>query len=213
MIPIIHQWTPVTHSTAACRASLCAHRGDKQRSTHLTMGPSCRMCSSRTSGLSLLRSRWMKVRVSCTSTDGTSVKRSVSPCQIWSPADRYVELRYSAAVVSAVNRDTDTKMELGSRILTYSAIWGMRRAASLWDATSITFPTERESQWKPPPESHCCCSRSSFALRQQEGGMFSQTGVVPGSDCRGRWWHRYGDAQQTNIITMTNNNYIFLYFT
>lgn len=96
------------------------------------------MCSSRTSGLSLLRSRWMKVRVSWTSTDGTSVKRSVSPCQIWSPAERYVELRYRAAVVSAVNRDTDTKMELGSRILTHSAIWGLlRRAASLGVRTSI----------------------------------------------------------------------------
>ena len=106
------------------------------------MGPSCRMCSSRTSGLSLLRSRWMKVRVSCTSTDGTSVKRSVSPCQIWSPAERYVELRYSAAVVSAVNRDTDTKMELGSRILTQQTppSGGLRRAASLGVRTSITFP-------------------------------------------------------------------------
>lgn len=29
-------------------------------------------------------------------------------------------------MVSAVNRDTDTKMELGSRILAHSAIWGMR---------------------------------------------------------------------------------------
>lgn len=120
------------------------NRGDKQRRTDLTMGPSCRRCSSRTSGLSLLRSRWMKVRVSCTSTDGMRVKRSVSACQIWSPAERYVELKYSAAVVSAVNRDTDTKMELGSRILAHSAIWGMRRAALLGDATSIRFPTEGE---------------------------------------------------------------------
>ena len=60
---------------------------------YLTIGPSWRMCSSSTRGLSLLRSLWIKVRVSCTSTDGTSVKRSVSPCQIWSPAERYVELR------------------------------------------------------------------------------------------------------------------------
>lgn len=80
------------------------------------------MCSSSTSGRSLLRSRWMKVSVSCTSTDARSVKSSVSPCQIRSPAELYVELRYSAAVVSAVNRDTDTKMELGKRILTHSAI-------------------------------------------------------------------------------------------
>lgn len=69
------------------------------------------------SGLSLLRSRWMKIRVSCTNTHGTRVKSSVKPCQILSPAERYVVLRYSAAVVSAVNRETDTRTELGSLIL------------------------------------------------------------------------------------------------
>lgn len=141
-----HQWTRHVSAkidTMTSRACVWANHRDKQHGTDLTMGPSCRMCSSTTSGLSLPRSRWMKVRVSCTSTDGTSVKRSVSPCQIWSPAERYVELRYSAAVVSAVNRDTDTKMELGSRILTHSAIWGTRRAASLGVRTSITFPPER----------------------------------------------------------------------
>lgn len=56
----------------------------RRRAADLTMGPSCRMCSSSTSGRSWLSSRWMKVSVSCTSTDGTSVKSSVRPCQKWS---------------------------------------------------------------------------------------------------------------------------------
>lgn len=158
---------------------LCLTNGDKHVSTDLTMGPSCKMCNSRMSGLSLLRSRWMKVRVSCTSTDGTRVKRSVSPCQIWSPAERYVELRYSAAVVSAVNRDTDTKMELGNRILTHSAIWGMRRAASLRVCTSITKPPSRRLEERRR-------SSSSLSAICEAGGTASQPSVVPGRDCWGR---------------------------
>lgn len=155
------QWDP----------SSCLTNGGKHVSTDLTMGPSCKMCNSRMSGLSLLRSRWMKVRVSCTSTDGTSVKRSVSPCQIWSPAERYVELRYSAAVVSAVNRDTDTKMELGNRILTHSAIWGMRRAASLRVCTSITKPPSRRLEcWRNAAAGAAACLR----YVRQAGQVHSQ---------------------------------------
>lgn len=86
------------------------------------IGPSCRIWSRSTRGLSLLRSRWMNMRVSCTSTEGRSVKSSVKPCQILSPAERYVELRYNAAVVSAVKRETETSTEAGSLILTQPSL-------------------------------------------------------------------------------------------
>lgn len=172
---------------------------DKHVSTDLTMGPSCKMCKNRMSGLSLLRSRWMKVRVSCTSTDGTSVKRSVRPCQILSPSERYVELRYSAAVVSAVNRDTDTKMELGNRILTHSAIWGIRRAASLRVPTSITKPPSRRVGRRALSRRNAAAAAAD--LRYETGGMFSQPSVVPGRDCGGRKKHCALQCAQKRLST------------
>ncbi|KAI9530359.1 hypothetical protein NQZ68_004376 [Dissostichus eleginoides] len=146
------------------------------------MGPSCRMCSSSTSGLSRPRSRWMKVRVSCTSTDGTSVKRSVSPCQIWSPAERYVELRYSAAVVSAVNSDTDTKMELGRRILTHSAIWGTRLGSGSARPYRAPCRVVRGS----PAGGVDPVRLPPLNCRVEACRMFSQAAVVPQRVCRGR---------------------------
>lgn len=162
-------WRRCRRATEEIRPARCLRR----LHTDLTTGPSCRMCSSRISGRSRLRSRWMKVRVSCTSTDGTSVKSSVSPCQIWSPAERYVELRYRAAVVSAVNRDTDTKMELGRRILAQSAIRG--DAALLAIRTSITAAGPAEDGVGP---------HSAAAHRRSEvGWMFSR--VVAGGRRQG----------------------------
>lgn len=111
-------WSYTPYTTVLMEAFLFFHDDKKVRcKSYLITGPSCRRCSRRMSGLSLLRSRWMKIRVSCTNTHGTSVKSRVKPCQIWSPAERYVVLRYNAAVVSAVNRETDTRTELGSLIL------------------------------------------------------------------------------------------------
>lgn len=51
------------------------------RGAHLMMGPSCSRCMSRTRGRSRLRSRCTKMRVSCTRTEGQSMKKTVSASQ------------------------------------------------------------------------------------------------------------------------------------
>lgn len=119
-------WTIVSFSIKKC--SLCGVCKYSQISgcfsgtPYRIIGPSCRICSRSTRGLSLLRSLWINIRVSCTRTDGRSVKSNVKPCQILSPAERYVVLRYNAAVVSAVNRETETSTELGSLIITQPSL-------------------------------------------------------------------------------------------
>lgn len=109
------------------------------------IGPSCSICSRSTRGLSLLRSLWINIRVSCTRTDGRSVKSSVKPCQILSPAERYVVLRYNAAVVSAVNRETETSTELGSLIITQPSLSSCPPVLYADDSETASWTTEQHS--------------------------------------------------------------------